>query len=520
MPEESPDPDAEFLAREDSLRAVMENVQDMVAILTADARFVWESPSTERILGYSPAELTGRSALEMVHPADRRDAGSLLQSTVHTPLATGRLCYRIRHRDGSWRTMEAAGKNLLDDPRVRGIVLTARDVTDRVAAARELEVARATAEAASGAKSQFLSRMSHELRTPLNAILGFGQLLESDLERPDDRESAAQIVHAGRHLLRLIDEVLDISRIESGHLDLDREHVDAAVVADEAVRLVSTLARDAGVSLSRSADPRAGVVADPQRLRQILINLLSNAIKYNRPGGSVHLGIVRRAGRVRFRVVDTGRGISKDRMARLFVPFDRLGAEATGVPGTGLGLALSRWLAELMGGTLTARSREGRGATFRLELPIAPPGTGCTTAAHAAPTAIDAPAAAGTVLAVDDDPAGARLLERLLARMGSVRVLSAASGAEALSVIDRARVDLVILDLHLPDTNGLALLDAFRSRLHPAGLEAILITADVHGAAAAARTPGLSAVLTRPYDARDLVRLVSDLLRRRDPPSP
>jgi signal transduction histidine kinase len=237
---------------------------------------------------------------------------------------------------------------------------------------REARAATAAAAAANRSKSEFLSRMSHELRTPLNAVLGFAQLLELEPLEPDQREAVVQITKGGRHLLDLINEVLDITRIETGALSLSPEAVLARDALEEAVDLVRPLAAASNINLI--ADPASTcamhVFADRQRLKQILLNLLSNAIKYNRVGGSVSVQCDCGDGRLQLHIVDTGPGIRPEDLDRLFVPFDRLGAEHGDIEGTGIGLALSRRLAEAMGGNLLVESEPGRGSTFTIDLPV------------------------------------------------------------------------------------------------------------------------------------------------------
>jgi signal transduction histidine kinase len=248
-----------------------------------------------------------------------------------------------------------------------------REVAERRLAVEAARAAREEADSANRAKSEFLSRMSHELRTPLNAVLGFAQLLEMDAETDDQRESVEQIIRAGRHLLDLINEVLDISRIESGRLDVSVGPVSVDEVLREAMDLVRPLAADRGIRLAEPpASPSRGVLADRKRLRQVLLNLLSNAIKYNRDGGSVTASVEETGGgRVRVAIADTGLGISPDKLDRLFSPFDRVGAEETEVEGTGLGLALSLGLVDAMGGRIDVDSEVGVGTTFTVELPAA-----------------------------------------------------------------------------------------------------------------------------------------------------
>ena len=244
---------------------------------------------------------------------------------------------------------------------------------ERAAAAAALEAKR-EADRANTAKSEFLSRMSHELRTPLNAILGFGQLLEIDDLSEEQTESVDHILRAGRHLLGLINEVLDLARIESGHLALSPEAVGVYEVVKDTIDLIGPLAaeRDLRVQAPSPAECSWTVEADRQRLKQILLNLASNAVKYNRHGGSISLTCDAGADdRIRIAVADTGPGIPADKLPRLFTQFDRLGAEHSEVQGTGMGLVLAKRLAEAMGGALTVASAEGQGTTFTLELSLA-----------------------------------------------------------------------------------------------------------------------------------------------------
>ena len=243
---------------------------------------------------------------------------------------------------------------------------------ERAAAAAALEAKR-EADRANTAKSEFLSRMSHELRTPLNAILGFGQLLELDDITEEQAESVDHILRAGRHLLGLINEVLDLARIESGHLALSPEAVGLYEVIKDTVDLIGPLAAERALQVHAPSPPECAwtVQADRQRLKQVLLNLTSNAVKYNHHGGSIRLTCHAGEGRIRIAVADTGPGIPADKLPRLFTQFDRLGAEHSEVQGTGMGLVLAKRLAEAMGGALTVDSVEGQGTTFTLELSLA-----------------------------------------------------------------------------------------------------------------------------------------------------
>jgi signal transduction histidine kinase len=328
---------------------------------------------------------------------------------------------------------------------------------------RELEEARAEADRANRAKSQFLSRMSHELRTPLNAILGFAQLLDLDSITNEQRDSTRQILQAGRHLLELINEILDIARIEEGRLDLTLEPVPLAEVVEEATKLVAPLADERGIALRTDEPGWPGhVLADRQRLTQVLLNLLSNAIKYNRDGGSVAVSYDLAAGdRATVRVRDTGPGIPRTMMGRLFEPFERLGAEQLAVEGTGLGLALSRRLVELMGGTIAVASTPGEGSTFEVTLAAATPAPeapeGGAEGAPAPPAAgrdvAGPPGRGGHVLVADDNPANRKLAVAMLRRMG-YSADAVDNGADAVAALASRPYDAVLMDCRMPGMDG------------------------------------------------------------------
>jgi signal transduction histidine kinase len=236
----------------------------------------------------------------------------------------------------------------------------------------ELQAAKEEAERANAAKSEFLSRMSHELRTPLNAILGFGQLLEMAALPPRQKQAVDHILHGGKHLLQLINEVLDIARVESGRLEIELEPVELAAVINEAIDLVQPLATQHRVQFHQAlwGEESHCLRADRKRLKQVLLNLLSNAVKYNRPGGSVAISCVEpRSGWLEVQITDTGKGIAPEDLPRLFIPFERL-APTAAVEGTGIGLALCKHLVEAMGGTLGVHSTPERGSTFFFQLPL------------------------------------------------------------------------------------------------------------------------------------------------------
>lgn len=384
------------------------------------------------------------------------------------------------------------------------------------ARSKELQDANARLRAADAAKNEFLSRMSHELRTPLNAILGFAQLLELEVETADQRESVEQILRGGRHLLSLINEVLDLSRVESGTLALSLEPVATADILAETRSLVGTLAAARTIELS-SPVPDAcpfHVRADRQRLTQALLNLAVNAVNYNRPSGTITFSCERtERGSVRIGVADTGQGIAPEDLDRLFTPFDRLGAEQTDVQGTGIGLALSKRLVELMGGTLTVESIVGEGSIFFIELEAADAPSVDRTIEHArAAPASDAPGS-HTVLYVEDNPSNLRLMERILSGRPDIDLLTTTDGDEVLGLVRRHRPDLVFLDLHLPGCNGDEVLTRLRAQPDTADTPVVMVSADAtQGQITRMLEAGARHYLTKPIDVAALLRVLDETL--------
>jgi signal transduction histidine kinase/ActR/RegA family two-component response regulator len=371
----------------------------------------------------------------------------------------------------------------------------------------------------SRAKSEFLSRMSHELRTPLTAILGFGQLLEmSDLDAAD-ADAVHHILTAGNHLLSLINDVLDISRVEAGRLLLSIEPVGVQPLVDEVFTLLQTMARERKVTLERSSKLPAGLLvrADNQRLKQVLLNLVSNAIKYNREGGTVRLSCqgVDDA-HVSIRVTDTGPGIPKEKCHRLFQPFDRLDADQSGIEGTGLGLALSKQLMEAMGGTIDVESRVGEGSTFVLslprdEMPVLPD----EQPAHqeSASEADYGQEERYTLLYIEDNLPNLTLLKRILSYRTDLRILTAMQGRLGLDLAKTHKPDLVLLDLNLPGMNGDEILREIRRNPETRDMKVIMLSADATpGQVKRLLEEGADAYLTKPFDILKIREAVDEAL--------
>lgn len=386
-------------------------------------------------------------------------------------------------------------------------VRSAQMEADILQRSQELHLANARLRAASDAKNEFLSRMSHELRTPLNAILGFGQLLEMAELGDRERDFVAHISRAGRHLLGLVDEVLDISRVESGHLRLSFEPVRVRDVVDAAVGMVRPIAEARPVSLTVEESPAIDgyVRADRQRFQQVIVNLLANAVKYNRDGGSVTVRVIR-AGLVE--VTDTGLGIAPDNLAKVFSPFERLGAEQTGIEGAGLGLALTKHLVEAMEGTIAVESRVGEGSSFRVGLPVCDAPELDVLGGEISLT----PAAARsdrTVLYVEDNLSNVKLVEEIFRHRPEVTLLIAMNGAIALEIAREQRPDVVLLDLHLPDMGGEDVLRELRADARTAQMSIIVLSADAtQDQVRRLLGHGANQYLTKPFDIPSLLHAV------------
>ncbi len=389
----------------------------------------------------------------------------------------------------------------------------AHDATESQRIEKALREAKEAADRANRAKSEFLSRMSHELRTPLNAILGFGQLLDLQNPMPTQRPHLKHILTAGRHLLKLINEVLDISRIESEKMHLSLEAVSVPVALEEAMDLIQPLATERSVNLFRPSKNETDffVLADHQRLKQVLLNLLSNGVKYTPPGGSVMVSCKDIGGRVRLAVHDTGFGIPAEKLERVFTPFDRLGAEQAGIEGTGLGLALSKRLVGAMRGVIGVESIEGQGSTFWLELlrqesPLdaIPAKSGAVTRSK-----MEKAMTQRSVLYIEDNLSNLTLIEHLLHEDAGFRLLTAMQGRIGLDLARQHSPDLILLDLHLPDIQGWDVLAELQRSEATRHIPTIIVSADAtEGQCKRLLDAGASDYITKPIDVTQFYRVM------------
>ena len=472
-------------------------------------RLMWSS-ETNRVFGLSPEEDVNNFARfqELIYPEDR----DMVMQAIGVALRGGpryEVEYRVVWPSGEVRFVYSQGDVILYEAgQPRRMFGTVQDVTERKLVD---EVKRA-----SKAKSEFLSRMSHELRTPLNAILGFGQLLERQKPTEVQRKRVGYILSAGKHLLDLINEVLDISRIEAGRMQLSLEPVCVADALEETLDLMRPLATERSIQLSASADIDAGVhvLADRQRFKQVLVNLLNNAVKYTPFFGGVAVSYhVPGNEKVRVLVSDTGPGIPAEKLARLFTPFERLGAEQSAIEGTGLGLALSQRLMDAMGGSIGVESAVGKGSTFWIELPLAKsplerfPRDG---AANGARQPSSEPASR-SILYIEDNLSNLALIEQMLAERPGTALLTCMQGKVGLDLARQHTPDLILLDLHLPDLPGWDVLSQLKADSTTRHIPVVVISADATKRQMnRLMSAGAAHYLTKPLDVNKFFQVLDE----------
>jgi PAS domain S-box-containing protein len=448
---------------EESFRLMVESVSDYaIVMLDPEGRVVSWNTGAERIKGYATEEIVGVH-FDRFYLKDDVESGKPQHDLDHAAL-NGRYedeGWRVR-KDGSTFWANVVFTAIRDQAgSLRGFAKLTRDLTERNKVEAILTNARAIAEKANLAKSDFLSSMSHELRSPLNAILGFAQLMESDVPPATaaQAESIAQILHAGWYLLDLINEVLDLAVIESGKLSMSLEPVSLAEVMLECQSMIEPLAQRRGIHMTfPTLDNVHSVRADRTRIKQVLLNLLTNAIKYNQVGGSVVVNCCAsdRPGHARVTVTDTGAGLSPDKVAQLFEPFNRLGQSANSEEGTGIGLVVSKRLVELMEGVIGVESTVGTGSVFWIELvSTAPLALSRQEKMAVVEASVPSGARLRTLLYVEDNPANLKLVEKLVARRTDLRLLSAIDGNRGVDIARICQPDVILMDINLPGISGI-----------------------------------------------------------------
>ncbi len=519
-----------LLVKSDALQSAIFNSANFSSIAT-DQKGVIQifNVGAERMLGYAASEVMNKlTPADLSDPRELIERARLLSAQLASPIAPGfealvfkatrgiEDIYELTYirRDGV-RVPAVVSVTALRDPQnaILGYLLIGTDNTARKQVETERNAAVAIAQKASQAKSDFLSSMSHELRTPLNAILGFAQLMQSSTPPPTDSQqrSIERILKSGWYLLELINEILDLARIEAGNVILSQEPVALAAVLLECRAMIESEAQERGIALTF---PPHGIPhflsADRTRLKQVLINLLSNAVKYNRPGGAVTVECkLAGSDAVAISVSDTGLGLAPEQIAQLFQPFNRLGREAGTVEGTGIGLVVSRQLVEMMGGRIEVQSTVGVGSRFGFEMRLSTaPRLDPALLEHAAPARRPLPAgkAQRTLLYVEDNPSNLELVAQIIARRPDLRLLAAVDGTQGIELARAHLPAVILMDINLPGISGIDAMkilhaDPATRHIPIIALSANAMPHDVQKALAA----GFSSYITKPFNVQQFV---------------
>lgn len=508
---------------EKRFRLVAENSSELIAVLAPDTTRLYAAPSYQIILGVPSDELVGRKALDHVHPDDQAAFASAVATLAAQPGTRTLVCRKIR-ADGAMLWIEADFSAMTDPDtgEAAGILFSGRNITARHQAENKAALALAEAERANNAKALFLASMSHELRTPLNAVIGFAQLLQM---RIFGKLSARQseyvdyILKAGNSLLRLVEDVLDFAKSESGLIRVKIEEVDLGKVLTETERYLAPLAASRGVTVVVVQPVSSRVRADYGRLLQVMVNLGSNAIKYNHRGGWARFVVEPEIdGVVRVVVEDNGIGIDPERRDQLFQPFNRLGAEAGTIEGTGLGLSLCRRLLDCMGGDIGYEPGPDTGSRFWVRLPLATTRVGGVHGepGPAPPRPFGEPPASMTrrLLYIEDNESARSVMTGVSALMPELDLRLAPSGLRGLQLARDEQPDVIIADIHLPDIDGYQVLQALRDDPATRHIPVLALTAD---ALPTDRERGLAAgfddYLVKPIAVGELLRAIQRRLR-------
>jgi PAS domain S-box-containing protein len=511
----------------DRLLSAVESIHGMLALYDAKDELVLCNSACRSFFGRGvQGAINGRTYADII---DGCLAAGLFDLGDETPEAFRARCLRYHAEPVGTLELRTSGGNYLrlTDRRTLegGIVSTLWDVTDDMTREAELRQARSLAEAASSAKSEFLASMSHELRTPLNSILGFAQLLQRDKKSPlteRQNDKLEHVLSGGEHLLRLIDDILDLSRIESGRVAVSIEPVGISEVLTEVRTTLAPMANRASISLlvAPLADPNLVILADRTRFSQILINYGSNAVKYGRAGGRVTLKVsVLEDGFVRVEVEDDGIGIPLEKQDKIFEPFHRAGQEAGPIQGTGIGLAISKRLANLMGGRVGFLSKPGAGSTFWIELPLRP------ATVKALPQELDnhreqlASVGSGTgtvhtIVYIEDNPSNIAFMRELLGELENVELITVPTAEVGIELVRERKPKLVIMDINLPGMSGYEATAKLKQWPETRDIPVVALTAAAMMAdRQRSATAGFHRYLTKPVRVQELMDTLEELLR-------
>ncbi|MDH5392433.1 MAG: response regulator [Gammaproteobacteria bacterium] len=511
---------------EQLMRSQLDSMSEGMFGLDSDGRATFVNQAACAMLGYAQDQLLGQLISEIILLKDHDHVADdiFLHTRQEVMTETNFKCI-----DGKVIPVEYASMPVLQDKKKDGVVVTFKDISQRKLNEAELISAKEQAEKANKAKSRFLASMSHELRTPMNAIIGFGQLLEMDMSSTLDemqKDNVAEILKAAKHLLELINEVLDLSKIEAGQTQVLIEPVLISEPINECIQLISPLAENSGIEINLNLDGKSvdefdvgvvdvAVLADKRRLKQVFLNLLSNAVKYNSPQGKITVSInLGSDDNCVIDIKDTGKGMSEQHVQDLFQPFNRFGFEDSAVEGTGIGLVISKNLVEMMGGQISCHSEPGKGSTFSVELSTLDQEyiqDGSVTDGAASQQAIDK--GRRNILYIEDNPANVRFLAQVFSREKDLQLSTALEPLMGLSIIADNKPDLVLLDINLPGMSGFDVLEEIRD-LFGADYPVIAVSAnttktDIEKGLKA----GFNKYITKPVDINLLLESVRQLLK-------
>jgi two-component system sensor histidine kinase/response regulator len=490
-------------------RSLVHNSLDLITVVDDRSIAIYQSPSSSRVLGYEPSDIIGTRVTDLLHPNDKARVITAFADIYEQAGETVALTFRMRHRNGSWVSMEGTVLNLVSDATVGGFVVNTRDVTERERAAAELATARDAALEASRMKSQFLASMSHEIRTPMNAVIGLTELLLDSPMTDEQRRYAGGVQAAADGLLGIINDILDFSKVEAGKLNIEMVDLDLGLLLEDVASLFAETAQTRGVELlvHRHLGLRTALRGDPTRLRQVLVNLMANAVKFTSAGEVVlSASLVSETptvANVRFEVRDTGIGIAPDDQARMFDPFSQADSSTTRrFGGTGLGLAIVRQLVELMGGHLGLDSEVDVGSTFWFEVPLEKQDV------DTGELSVISDLESLKVLIVDDNATNRLILHQQLASWG-MQPDEEAGGQAALERMRAASAaqnayDIVVLDLNMPEMDGLELARTVSAEPGISAAKLFLLSSSGKVSDEVARECKLSGALAKPVRQSEL----------------
>jgi PAS domain S-box-containing protein len=519
---------------EERFRKLVENSTDAIALFSRTGMIVDAGRSSERVLGYRPEELIGRFGLDLIHAADLEHTQQSLRKAAESPRVPVQLECRLRTAQGEWISVEAFVTNLLDEPSVGAMVVNFRDVSERRQAEEETRRAMVAAEAANRAKSEFLANMSHEIRTPMNGVLGMTNLLLDTPLTKEQRDYASLAKSSADSLLTVIDEILDFSKVEAGKLKLEPIEFQLLDSVELAVKMLAVRAREKGLSLTWGIGPGVPkqVVGDPSRLRQIITNLVGNAIKFTERGEVAFKAAVDSITEDRVTlhclVSDTGIGIAEDKQKTIFEAFSQAdGSTARKFGGTGLGLTISTRLVEMMGGKIWVESTLGQGSAFHFTVSLGVARAGAPAAVSREIVELAAvmnhvsaepKKPQCRVLLAEDNAVNQKLAVRLLEKQGH-RVTVASDGRQALNAVEREEFDIVLMDIQMPEMDGLEATAAIRARERTTGRHVPIIALTAHamrGDRERCLSAGMDGYLSKPIGTRELLELIETTTARRD----